>query len=504
MLVSRPGTAATPGGPRPETPFRILVLGNFSGQGRPAGRIPFAQRKAQRVDRDNFDEVLAKMAPTVQVPLGPNPQQNIAISFRELEDFEPDRLFVRLSVFESLGNLRQRLQDPDRFADAAAEINSWLPVAEDLAPLAPKPAPVSSENLLDQILGTSEGHDRTGNAADYTSDLSGSSDWDRFLKEIVAPFGIARTDPRLPDLEAVVDEAISARMRSILHHANFQALEAAWRGLFFLVRRLETDANLQLSLLDVTQAELAEDLLNVDDLGTTATYRHLAEGTARTSGDQPWAVVVALSTFGPNQQDLEMLANFARIAGTVRTPFLAAAHSLLLGCPALASGMQPNEWKADAAAQEAWNELRGRPEATFVGLFLPRLLLRLPYGNDSREVEQFSFEEMPPGSPHENYLWGNPALAGALLLGQSFTLADWNLRPGQLLEIAGLPVAFYRHGNESLQKPAAEIVLTEQAAERILDAGLMPLLSIENRDTACLARFQSIAFPNAPLAGPWQ
>jgi type VI secretion system protein ImpC len=478
-------------------------MGDFSGRARPAGQPPLSQRKPLRVDRDNLEEVLARLAPAVEAPLGPNPQQHIAISFHELDDFEPDRLFTRLKVFESLGDLRERLQNPARFAAAAAQIKHWA--AADTAALpAPSAAPVSSENLLEQILGGSAGASGSLEAAALPRAAFGASDWDRFLKETVAPHLVAKTDPRLPELEAVVDEAISAQMRTILHHADFQALEAAWRGLFLLTRRLETNENLQLSLLDVTKEELAGDLLNVDDLGNTGSYRHLVERTVGTAGGQPWAVVVGLYTFGPNQQDLELLANMALLARAAGAPFLAAAHGLLLGCPDLARRTDPREWQMDAAAGEAWQELRNRPEAAYLGLTLPRFLLRLPYGKDSHAAEQFAFEEMPPGSAHECYLWGNPALAGALLLGQSFMASGWDMHPGQLLEIDGLPMHFYKEEGESQQKPCAEILLNDRAAERILDAGLMPLLSVQGQDAARLARFQSIASPAAPLAGRWR
>ena len=181
----------------PETPFRILVMGDFSGQGRPAGQPPLSQRKPLRVDRDNFEEVLARLAPAVQAPLGPNPQEQGAISFRELDDFEPDRLFARLNVFESLGDLRRRLQNPARFADAAAEIKRWAAATDSPTPQAPRAAPISSENLLEQILGESQGGARSLEAAALPGEDVGASDWDRFLKKIVAPYRVSQADPRL-------------------------------------------------------------------------------------------------------------------------------------------------------------------------------------------------------------------------------------------------------------------------------------------------------------------
>jgi type VI secretion system protein ImpC len=487
----------------PETPFRMLVLGNFRGQGRKSGQHPLVQRKPVLVDRDNLAEVLAKLGAEVSMPSGSNPQERITVAVRDLDDLEPDQLFQRLSVFESLRDLRRRLQDPAKFAAAAAEIKGWATAAKIVAPTSPaSPSPVaksiSPANLLDQILGeSSTARIETVPAAPV------ASDWDRFVQSVVEPYAVAGTDPRRPEFEALVDEAISAQMRTLLHHPDFQELEAAWRGLLFLVRRVETDANLKLYLLDVAKEELTKDLLGVDDLSQTGVYHHLVERTVGTPGAQPWALVVGAYTFGPGTQDVEILANVAKIASAAGAPVLAAAHSAVLGCPSLVSHCDPRDWQLDPAIQEIWQQLRRLPEAAFLGLVLPRFLLRLAYGKNGTTTEQFAFDEMPRGSTHENYLWGNPALACAVLLGQAFGSSGWNLDLGSRLEIDGLPTPVYEEEDERMTKPCAEVLLNTRAVERILDQGLMPLLSLANSDAMRLARFQSVALPAAPLAGRW-
>src|SRR5262249_15937186 len=125
------------------------------------------------------------------------------------------------------------------------------------------------------------------------------------------------------------------------------------------------------------------------------------------------------------------------------------------------------------------------------------------YGKSGTTTEQFGFEEMPPGSAHDSYLWGNPALACALLLGQSFVGSGWSLQPGDIMDIDGLPVALYDDDREVLPLPCAEVLLASQAMERILDKGLMPLLSLKGKDAVRLGRFQSVASPSLPLAGRW-
>ncbi len=138
-----------------------------------------------------------------------------------------------------------------------------------------------------------------------------------------------------------------------------------------------------------------------------------------------------------------------------------------------------------------------------MGLVLPRFMLRLPYGKATSPLESFEFEEFVDESVHEDYLWGNAAFAVALLLAQSFSEAGWEMHSGQIAEIEKLPLHVYVRDGESHVKPCAEVVLSEDAVERLVEEGLIPLVSFKGRDVARVARFQSISDPPRPLAGRW-
>src|SRR5262249_18361416 len=220
-----------------------------------------ASRKPLRVDRDNFDQVMAKLRPELHLPIGDAAGTRIPIHFAELEDLHPDRLFQRLGLFEAWRDLRKRLGQPSTQAAAAAEVREWLkPAATPAAPTTSPPiAAVPAENLLEQILG-----DTPPEAAERPR-LPGGGDWQAFLRKIVKPHVAPSEAPDRAELLSVVDETTSGQMRAILRHPDFQALEAAWRGLFLLVRRLETDTKLRLYVLDISKAELAADLQGADD-----------------------------------------------------------------------------------------------------------------------------------------------------------------------------------------------------------------------------------------------
>jgi len=157
----------------------------------------------------------------------------------------------------------------------------------------------------------------------------------------------------------------------------------------------------------------------------------------------------------------------------------------------------------DPESSAAWQVLRQLSEAAYLGLVLPRFLLRLPYGKDTDPLDALDFEEMPSRCGHEDYLWGNACFACALLLGKAYSLEGWRFTPGNTLDVDNLPLHIIKDKGESRIKPCAETLLSERAAERILETGIMPLLSFVNQDHARLVRFQAVVEPMTRLAGRW-
>ncbi len=210
-------------------------------------------------------------------------------------------------------------------------------------------------------------------------------------------------------------------------------------------------------------------------------------------------------TFDATRTDAELLASIGSIARKARAPFVAAASPRLLGCDSLAATPDPEDWNAsvEAQARRAWSALRQLPEAKYIGLALPRFLLRLPYGKKTEPIEEFDFEEIGESQTHEAFLWGNPAFAVVYLIGQTFSECGWNFTSGTLQDIEGLPLYVTEEAGETVILPCAEAVLTLRAAEKILEGGLMPLLSFHDQDRVRLARLQSVADPPASLKGSW-
>jgi type VI secretion system protein ImpC len=294
-------------------------------------------------------------------------------------------------------------------------------------------------------------------------------------------------------------------MRQILHDPGFQTLEALWRSIDFLISRLEIDENLQLVLLDISKAELIEDVRQAGtELEQIELYRLLVEHGVQVPGTDPWSLIIGQYCFDNSEDDTQLLSALGSIAAQAEGPFLAQASATLLGCDSLTETPSPRDWSAEAGdGRERWDTLRANPAAAWIGLVLPRMLLRLPYALDIDEIESFAFQEVTDVSRENQFLWGNGAVGCAALIGQAFSERGWQMTPGDVLDIGDLPTYYYiAHGEQQLL-PCAEVYLTETAADKILAQGLMPLVSLRNTNTIRLLRFQSIAHPSHSLLGSW-
>jgi type VI secretion system protein ImpC len=490
--------------PSSETPFCIAILGDFSGRvnRKLSDSQTIGKRPAVRVDRDNFEEVLSSFGAEIQLPIGDS--GSLPLRFADLDDFHPDRVFEHLEAFGKLRDLRARLQDASTFKNAAEELGLSSTAHATAEPhptdssgaVAPSATRLASGSLLDEMI------EQTESRASEARPNRAPDEVREFAQRAAAKYLVNTPDPRQGEMLAVMDRAIGGLMRAVLHNPHFQALEAIWRATFLLVRQLETGSRLQLFLIDISKEELAADLSSGADLRDSGAYRLLVEKSVETPGAEPWAVIVGNYSFGVGKEDARLLAQMARIARRAGAPFLAGASPQLLGCSSLASTPRPRDWKA-SLDRSGWSELRHLPESEAVGLALPRFVLRLPYGKKTSPLESFDFEEFPELPDHEDYLWGNPAFLVAMLLGQTFSESGWEMRPGKVMEIDRLPLHVYGKDGESEPKPCAEVLLTEEAVERMIEEGLIPLVSFKNRDSVRLARFQSVATPLRPLAGRW-
>lgn len=491
-----------------EPPFHILLLGDYSGRENLSNFTDAALPEARpiEIDRDNYEQVLKRLNTCLRLEFEGARDGVLFLQFKELDDFHPDQIFSQIPLFSDLRDLRQRLLNPDTYESAAREVRVWFEEAGEPREengnekAAAAGGGESSGNLLDDILGGNK-HD----AEEYPTKSTESPELNSFIRDIIRPHLVQTDEAEQAKLLAVLDEITGELMRKILHHPHFQALESAWRGLHFLVRRAETSNDLKLFVLDITKDEISVNLRSVHDLSDSYIYKILVANTVQTPGADPWSVICGNYTFELNVDDAATLIRLGKLSRIANAPFISSAEPQMLGIDSLARTPSPSDWnyKDESDEGKLWTMLRTISEARFLGLNAPRFLARLPYGEDTEPLEVFDFEEFKGDPEHENYLWANASFVSALLLAQSYSASGWEMSQNLFQEVDGLPVHLYKVDTETITKPCAEALLTENACEILLDQGLMPLISFRDTDRVRLARFQSIAFPTKALAGRW-
>ena len=471
-----------------EPPFRILVLGDWSADGE---KRDLEARKPTEIDRDEFDDVLGKM--NVRLELDFEDGTILPLEFGELDDFHPDAIFRKVPMFSELRDLRKRLKDENSFYSAAREVRDRFNIER---PRNAEPAVVDeapAEDLLGAILSKPSG----GAPAPKPRT---SNDLGNLISDLVRPHLVLVDENEQSGMLRAVDEATSGLMRKILHHKRFQELEAAWRGLYFLVRRTETSTELKIYVLDVAKEELAADLKSAGNLDETVLYRHLIKDAY--DGD-PWAVVLGNYALMPDIDDIATLMRISKVVSIANAPFISHMRPDVLGVHSLFENSNVRDWQmdADSNAGKLWAALCDQTDSAYLGMTIPRFLVRLPYGANTEPLETFNFEEFADSPVHDQYCWSNTTFIAGQLLAESFSAYGWEMGRALKQDVEDLPVHVYKDGTETVYKPCAEVLLTEDACNKLMSHGLMPLVSFKNTDRVKLARFQSIA--DTKLKGMW-
>ena len=453
-------------------PIRVVLLGDF-GAGASRGRLRTAdelgRQKPIKVEYDTLEDAMQRLDLSLTLPLGGSGAP-ITIELPDLDAFHPDAIYACAPVFADLALLRQRLNTASQFAKAAAEVSVWAegagPRASSLARAArPRGSAPPRGATLDDFARL------TGRASTATSGAGPIAD---LLQRVVGPFVQAATSPNKDALVAAVDAGLSDAMRALLHHPDFQTTESLWRGVDFLLRRLETGPQLEVHLIDISAEELAADLSGASDLADTGLYRLLVRTPAE-DPDGGYTYIAGCYQFEATPPHAELLGRAAQIASH-------AGASLLTGMAtdAFADRKEPPH----RLVQEAFDALCALPSASFLGLVGPRFLLRHPYGKKSDPITSFAFEEFSREAGLGGMLWGHPALLALTVLA----------REGAPLTIDDLPFHhFVDADGDSVALPCTERMITANIASLLRSRGINAVMAHKGE---ALVRFNGLEAVN--------
>ncbi len=296
---------------------------------------------------------------------------------------------------------------------------------------------------------------------------------------------------------AQLDHLISIQLAEVMHHPDFQKLEATWRGLQYLIKNSECTPMLKIRVLNVSKKDLARDLQRAPEFDQSAIFKKVYEEEYGVFGGEPFAALLGDYEFSKSFEDLELLDNMSHVAAAAHAPFLTAASANLLSLDSFTNLGQPRDLGKvfDTTEYAKWKGFRQSEDSRYVGMCVPHILMRVPYGKDTRTIEAFNYEEGVDGSDHSKYLWGNAAYALATRLTNAFSRYGWcaairGVEGGGLVE--GLPTHAFRtdDGDVALKCPT-EIAITDRREKELADLGFIPLVHCKGTDYAAFFSVQS-------------
>jgi type VI secretion system protein ImpC len=306
------------------------------------------------------------------------------------------------------------------------------------------------------------------------------------------------------DLEATInariadiDQLLTRQLNQILHAREFQRLEASWRGLQYLVQQSETSTMLKLRVLNASKEDLRRDLERASEFDQSALFKKIYEEEYGTFGGAPYGALIGDYEFSRHSQDLAFMEKMSNVAAAAHAPFIAAASSELFNLDTYTDLTAPRDLAKifESVDYAKWRSFRESEDSRYVGLTLPHILMRLPYGPDTVPVEAFQFKEDVDGKDHAKYLWGNAAFAMATRLTDAFARYQWcaairGVEGGGLVE--GLPTHTFKtdEGEIALKCPT-EIAITDRREKELSDLGFIPLVHCKGTDYAAFFGAQS-------------
>ena len=329
---------------------------------------------------------------------------------------------------------------------------------------------------------------------------------DRFISGIAAVLmNIDATAGRfdkgaVQKLIAHIDELVNTQLNQIIHNESFKKMEADWSALNDLVRTTNFKADVMIDILDVGKDELYEDFdNNAVDITGSALFKKVYSAEYDQYGGKPYGSIIGLYEFEHTPRDESWLRIMGKIAAASHAPFIGAVSPKFFGCRTIEefADIKDVEGMMNHPRYGSWNALRESEVAAYIGLTLPRYILRQPYDPDTNPCSggSFYFKEEVDGNNDSSYLWGNSSILFAQNMIKSFATSGWcqylrGPKGGGL--VSGLPVhKFNIRGEEEIKIPV-EMVIPDYRELDFANAGFMPLIYRKGTADACFFSCQSL------------
>ncbi|MBK6293451.1 MAG: type VI secretion system contractile sheath large subunit [Rhodoferax sp.] len=302
---------------------------------------------------------------------------------------------------------------------------------------------------------------------------------------------------------AAIDQKLTEQVNRILHHADFQKLEGAWRGLHYMVNNTESDVHLKIRVMDISKQELGKNLKRYKGAAwdQSPLFKKIYEEEYGQFGGEPFGALVGDYHFDQSPPDVELLGEMAKIAASAHAPFITGASPSLMQMESWQELANPRDLAKIFSTPEyaGWRSLRESEDSRYIGMCMPRFLARTPYGAKTNPVEEFNFEEDVAGADHNKYAWANAAYAMATNINRSYKQYGWGSRirgveSGGAVE--NLPLHTFPTDDGGVdQKCPTEIAISDRREAELSGCGLLSMIHRKNSDFAAFIGAQSLHKP---------
>jgi type VI secretion system protein ImpC len=333
------------------------------------------------------------------------------------------------------------------------------------------------------------------------------SDSDRFISSMAALLLNIDTSKgkfdkgSAQEVIANIDQIINAQLNEIIHHESFKQLESSWRSLNDLVQTTPFKADIMIDMIDVSKEELAEDLENNSvDITGSALFKKVYVSEYDQYGGRPYGSIIGLYEFEHTPKDEFWLKTMGKIAAASHAPFIGSVSPKFFGCDSIEelASIKDLEGMMKHPKYGSWNKLRDSEEAAYIGLTLPRYVLRLPYDPETNPCGDLPFKEEVHGDQNQDFLWGSASMLFVQNMIRSFAQSGWcqylrGPKGGGL--VSGLPVHTFNLRGEEEMKIPVEFAIPDYRELEFANAGFIPLVYRKGTADACFFSAQSIKKP---------
>jgi type VI secretion system protein ImpD len=307
---------------------------------------------------------------------------------------------------------------------------------------------------------------------------------------------------------AALDALLSEQLDAILHHRKFKQLEATWRGVSFLLDQVEEDDKVVIRLLTTTWKELGRDFDRSSEFDQSALFAKVYSEEFGTPGGLPYGLLLCDHSVrhrhggADSSDDIGTLSRLAEVAAAAFAPCVVGAAPELFGVSTFAdlSHVQHIDAGFRLAEYQRWRRLQEKEESRFLGVALPRILLRGLHDRGGEGRESFVYRERALGI--DDWLWGNAVYGFGAVVIRAFRESGWfadirGARDGVFGagRVDGLPTPLFSTGEEIAYRRPLEVELTDRKQKVLEELGFITLCPCGYTKSVAFLGAQSLNVP---------